>query len=79
MQTGQLGPSNPPAVTPQLPRVTVGGVAAQVQFSGYAPGFLGLYQINAVIPTTAPVGSSVELSVVLGNPTFSKNSRIAVQ
>jgi uncharacterized protein (TIGR03437 family) len=27
-----------------------------VQFSGLAPGFVGLYQVNAVVPADAPAG-----------------------
>jgi uncharacterized protein (TIGR03437 family) len=29
--------------------VTIGGVKAAVSFSGLAPGFLGLYQVNATV------------------------------
>ena len=32
------------------PTVTVGGIAARVAFSGLAPGWLGLYQVNVEIP-----------------------------
>jgi uncharacterized protein (TIGR03437 family) len=31
--------------------VTIGGVNAPVSFSGLAPGFVGLYQVNAEVPT----------------------------
>ena len=30
--------------------VKIGGVAAQVQYAGLAPGYEGLYQINLVAP-----------------------------
>jgi uncharacterized protein (TIGR03437 family) len=77
LQTGQVGPADPPAVTYLQPVVGVGGLGAQVLFSGYAPGFLGLYQINIVIPGAAPVGA-VNLDIVVdGVP--SQTSRIAVQ
>ncbi len=36
--------------TAATPQVTMGGRAAQVQFSGLAPTFVGLYQVNAVVP-----------------------------
>ena len=39
-----------------VPTVTVGGVPAKVEFSGLAPGYAGLYQVNVTIPPDAPVG-----------------------
>jgi uncharacterized protein (TIGR03437 family) len=44
--------------------VTIGGVIAPVSFSGLAPGFVGLYQVNAEIPTgLAPGSQPVVLSI----------------
>jgi uncharacterized protein (TIGR03437 family) len=40
-----------------LPAVRTGSTAARVTFSGLAPGYPGLWQINAEIPADAPVGS----------------------
>jgi uncharacterized protein (TIGR03437 family) len=37
--------------------VTIGGVSAKVDFCGMAPGYVGLYQINATVPSNAPTGS----------------------
>jgi uncharacterized protein (TIGR03437 family) len=31
--------------------VTIGGVNAPVFFAGLIPGFTGLYQVNATVPT----------------------------
>jgi uncharacterized protein (TIGR03437 family) len=57
--------------------VGVGGLQAPVLFSGYAPGFLGLYQVNIVVPGVVPTGA-VSLDVVVdGVP--SQTSKIAVQ
>jgi uncharacterized protein (TIGR03437 family) len=67
-----FGPSEPavPAgiasekAVPLANRVTaqVGGIDAQVAFAGLAQGFVGLDQINVIIPDTAPDG---DLPVVL--------------
>jgi uncharacterized protein (TIGR03437 family) len=40
--------------TVATPTVTIDGIAAEVQFSGAAPGFVGLYQINAKILAVGP-------------------------
>ncbi len=54
--TGVLGPA-PPAVTTLPAQVTVNGQQAEVLFSGYAPGFFGLFQINFVIPADVNCGT----------------------
>jgi uncharacterized protein (TIGR03437 family) len=43
---GTVAPSSPLASTVQKPTVSMDGRPAQVTFSGLAPGFIGLYQIN---------------------------------
>lgn len=57
--------------------VTIGGIDAPVSFSGLAPGFVGLYQINAVIPQAVASGN-LDL-VITVNGLSSKPSRIAVR
>ena len=49
--------------TVNAPTVTMDGLPATVQFSGLAPGFVGLYQVNAVVP--AGTRSSNDIPVVL--------------
>ncbi|MBI4874155.1 MAG: hypothetical protein HY822_05935 [Acidobacteria bacterium] len=39
------------------PRVLVDGQPVEVLFSGLAPGFPGLYQVNVRVPSTLPAGS----------------------
>ena len=34
----------------------IGGLPARVDFAGLAPGFVGLYQVNAVVPAGIPSG-----------------------
>jgi uncharacterized protein (TIGR03437 family) len=52
--------------TKEKPRVTLGGVEAEVLYSGLTPGLAGLWQINAVVPATAPLGANVPLVVTQG-------------
>ena len=54
--SGELSPTSPLARTRVIPEVRIGGRPAHVDFSGLAPTFAGLYQINAVIPGDAPSG-----------------------
>ena len=37
--------------------VTIGGVAAPVDYAGLAPNYVGLYQINAHVPTVLSAGN----------------------
>jgi uncharacterized protein (TIGR03437 family) len=40
-----------------MPTVTNGGATASISYSGLAPGYVGLYQINAVIPSGLTSGN----------------------
>jgi len=62
---GQGAPANPLSQTISLPSVTIGGLPAQVLFSGLAPGFVGFWQINAVVPANAPAGDDIPVQVAL--------------
>jgi len=55
--------------TAATPVVTVGGVPAMVQFSGLAPGLLGVFQVNVLIPPGAPAGSAVPVVLKIGGAT----------
>ncbi len=72
------------APTTSLLRVTeavnvyIGGVRATVSFAGAAPGFAGLYQLNVVVPASAPVGSAVPLAIETSNA-FHDMVDIAIQ
>ena len=47
---GAAAPSNPPATSTITPQVFIAGVEVPVEFSGLAPGFAGLWQINVRLP-----------------------------
>jgi uncharacterized protein (TIGR03437 family) len=40
-----------------MPTITIGGQLATVGFSGLAPGFADLYQVNATVPTGIGTGA----------------------
>jgi uncharacterized protein (TIGR03437 family) len=66
---GDPAPSNPPANTLTTPTVTFGSVAGQVLFSGLAPGFVGLNQINVKVPSNAPTGNAVTVEISMVDTT----------
>jgi uncharacterized protein (TIGR03437 family) len=64
--TGQITPMGFLYRTTAMPAVTVGGVPATVEFSGLAPGFLGAYQVNVLIPDGVQAGSAVPVRLSIG-------------
>jgi uncharacterized protein (TIGR03437 family) len=69
---------NPLVQTNAQPTVTIGGISEAASFSGMAPGFVGLWQINAEVPAAVTPGSAVPLSVNIGG-VQSNTVTIAVQ
>ena len=65
--SGSPAPTDPNnlADTTTTPVVMIGGVQAQVQFSGLAPGFVGLYQVNAYIPSGLASGNQ-PITIAIG-------------
>ncbi len=85
-----LGPVDPEAVTGNnsldavrattvAVRVFVGEAEAQVLFSGLAPEFVGLYQINIVTPLAAVPGDAVPIRIEQGGVMSRPDVTIAVQ
>jgi uncharacterized protein (TIGR03437 family) len=77
---GEAAPvsGNPLVLTKVQPTVTIGGKNAKVQFSGMAPGFVGLWQINAEIPQDVTPGMAVPLAITAAGAQ-SNTVTIAVQ
>ena len=69
LPTGSVAPGDGSVLykTVQNPAVTVGGVATPVQFSGIAPGFSGLYQVNVQVPGGVTPGDEVPIVVSMPN------------
>ncbi|MBI2819857.1 MAG: hypothetical protein HYX73_07745 [Acidobacteria bacterium] len=58
------GAGAPASSTVEIPvSVSIGGVDAQVVYQGLAPGFVGLYRVNAVVPQGAPTGDAVPIVI----------------
>ena len=73
LASGVVAPANgaPIYATAEAPTVTIGGVPATVGFSGLAPGFVGLWQLNVLIPDGVPVSNAVPLAVAFKGRTSS--------
>jgi uncharacterized protein (TIGR03437 family) len=68
-------PSGSPPLTNQLsqttatPTVTIGGAPATVLFSGLAPGSVGEYQVDALVPAASSKGAAVPVVIAIGGAT----------
>jgi uncharacterized protein (TIGR03437 family) len=84
----QGGPPSPPAngansldVTRYnitYPTLLIGGTPAQILFSGLSPQFVGLNQINFIVPAV-PAGNSIPIQLVGGGITSTNQVVIAIQ
>jgi uncharacterized protein (TIGR03437 family) len=63
VEAGTPAPFAPLASALIEPVVTLGGVQLPVSFAGLAPGQIGVYQINAVVPSIVPTGLSIPLAI----------------
>jgi len=73
---GAAAPSSPLAKVTGSYSATIGSMAAQVNFAGLAPGFVGLLQMNIVVPTGLSQGN-YPLKVTIGSQT-SNSATISV-
>jgi uncharacterized protein (TIGR03437 family) len=83
-----LGAVNPPVLagaagagaepfnrTVQTPKVFFDNIEATVQYSGLAPGFAGVYQLNVVVPPNLSPATNVSVSLSIGGIT---SNRVAI-
>lgn len=66
LPTGEAAKNNSTAV---LPALTIDGKPADVQFSGAAPGFVGLNQVNVKIPPDTRSAPDIPIVLTIGNKT----------
>ncbi len=64
-------------LTENLPMVTIGGIPAIIEYSGLAPGYVGLWQVNVRLPANAPTGNAVPVILSLDGRT-SNQTTVAV-
>ena len=76
--TGSPALSDPLSWTTTIPTVTIGGAPANVSFYGLAPGYAGLYQVNAQVPAGSAKGRAVPVTISIGGAA-SDGVTIAVQ
>jgi uncharacterized protein (TIGR03437 family) len=58
------------------PSLQLGGVALDVQYAGLVPGSVGLYQINATVPRSVPLGLSIPLVIAQGASSTTLDVRV---
>lgn len=66
---GDVAPSSPLYHVALPASVKIGGIEAPLAFIGLAPGYVGLIQANALIPTSATVGDAVPITLTIGGKT----------
>ncbi len=76
MEAGVPAPYDPLAWVVIEPTVTLGGVRLVVEYAGLAPGQIGVYQINAMVPGNVPLGMDIPLSIVQGGGSTTLDVRV---
>jgi uncharacterized protein (TIGR03437 family) len=61
--TGDVAPASPFSMPVAVVQIKVGGRLADIQFAGMAPGFVGLMQMNVLIPDVPPGEQSFDVSI----------------
>jgi uncharacterized protein (TIGR03437 family) len=74
--TGFAGPTAPLALATVVPGVTLGGVNLPLFYAGLAPGEVGVYQINALVPGWVPVGMRLPLTITQGSVSTTLTVRV---
>jgi len=65
---GTPAPASPLSMLTAPITATIGGRAAQVTYAGAAPGLIGTYQVNVMVPELTPRGDVALVLRVDGNP-----------
>jgi uncharacterized protein (TIGR03437 family) len=76
IDSGMPAPSDPLPSAVIQPSLQLGGVALDVQYAGLVPGSVGLYQINATVPRSVPLGLSIPLVIAQGGSSTTLDVRV---
>lgn len=74
---GAAAPASPLSKTNNTIYVFIDNQLATASFSGLAPGFAGLYQVNAVVPQTPDTGD-VPLEIYISNVGLTQQATISI-
>jgi uncharacterized protein (TIGR03437 family) len=76
MVSGMAAPADPLSNTVTVASVTLGGVSLNVLYSGLVPGEVGVYQVNASVPSGVPQGMDIPLVVAQGGSSTALSVRV---
>ncbi len=76
IEAGVAAGSAPTPVAVVPPSVLIGGQALSIQFAGLAPGQVGVFQINALVPRSVPLGMDIPLTVTQGGQSTQVSVRV---
>jgi uncharacterized protein (TIGR03437 family) len=76
--TGQTAPLDAISNSVATLHATIGGVPATVFFAGLTPGFIGLGQVNVLVPDGAPSGDAVPI-ILESNSQSSKPVTVSIR
>ncbi len=77
---GTAAAASPLSLTTVTPQVVIGSITvdpANIQFSGLAPGLVGVWQINVKVPSTVTAGTNIPITVSLNSVTSNDPSNPA--
>jgi trimeric autotransporter adhesin len=77
-----LAPGAPPPSTPistvNAVSVSIGGTSVPVTFAGLVPGYPGIYQVTLTVPSDAPTGENIPVTISVAGET-SPAVKVSVQ
>jgi uncharacterized protein (TIGR03437 family) len=76
VEDGMPAPAEPLATAVVNPTLTLGGTNLNVSYAGLAPGYVGVYQINASVPYGVPLGMEIPLVIDQGGNSTTLNVRV---